>query len=209
MSRALIIVDLQKDFLPGGALAVPQGDSVLPVINRLLHQPFNYIVATGDWHPRGHWSFASTYGKAVGESIQLPDGSHQILWPDHCVQGTEGAEFSEVVDLKQVQHVTHKGTDREVDSYSVFFDNGHYKETGLAALLRKQGIETLYLAGLATDYCVKYSALDAVQLGFDTYVIVDGCKGVNLQPQDEQLALQEMEAAGAHLIHSKDLLSFI
>ncbi len=209
MAKALIIVDLQKDFLPGGALAVTDGDQVLPVINRLLQYPFDLVVATGDWHPRGHWSFASTHGKAMGDVVQLPDGSSQILWPDHCIQHTEGAEFSEIIDLKNVHIVTHKGTDRQIDSYSVFFDNGHVKRTELDESLKQHAIDTLFLAGLATDYCVKYSALDALKLGFNCYVVIDGCKAVNLQPDDEEKALQQMKAAGAKLIYSREINEFM
>jgi nicotinamidase/pyrazinamidase len=202
--KALIIVDLQNDFLPGGALAVSHGDEVIPVINELLKKKFDTVVATKDWHPPDHGSFADMHGKEPGEKIDLY-GLEQILWPTHCVQETEGAQFAPGWDHGKVEKVFYKGTDKKIDSYSTFFDNGHRKSTGLEDYLRKEKVDEIYIAGLATDYCVKYSVLDACRLGFKTYVVVDGCRGVNLEPYDSNNALEEMRRIGAKLIYSKDL----
>ena len=202
--KALIVVDLQNDFMPGGALAVESGDVVLPVINALLKRPFDRVVASLDWHPADHGSFASRHGKEPGEEVQL-GGVRQVLWPDHCVENTPGADFAPGWDAYKVQKVFHKGVDRDIDSYSVFFDNGHRKSTGLAEYLKKEQIDTLFLVGLATDYCAKYSALDALKLGFQVYVIEDACRGVNLHPGDDAKALQEVRTAGAHVVKSTSL----
>ena len=197
--RALILVDLQNDFLPGGALPVPRGDEIIPIANRL--QPaFDLVIATQDWHPVGHGSFASTYpGRKPGDLGELA-GLPQVLWPDHCVQGSRGARFHAVLDRTRVMKVFKKGTDPEIDSYSTFFDNAHRKSTGLGDYLRDAGITDVYLLGLATDYCVKYSALDAVHLGFRTHVVLDGCRGVELQPGDSAAAVEEMRRAGVEIV---------
>lgn len=192
--------------MPGGALPVTGGDEVLPVVNALLKLPFDVILATQDWHPPKHGSFASAHGRKVGEIIDL-EGILQVLWPDHCVQGSLGAEFHPGWDKSRVEKVFHKGIEKNIDSYSTFFDNGHLRSTGLDLYLKKRGIKDIYLAGLATDYCVKYSALDACQLGFNTYVVVDGCRGVNLHSFDSDQALQEMKKAGAHLVKSGEILA--
>jgi nicotinamidase/pyrazinamidase len=195
--RALLIVDLQNDFLPGGALPVTDGDQLPAIVDRLLQQPFDCIVASKDWHPANHGSFAANHkGKKVGDRITL-NGLEQILWPVHCVQDSLGSEFAPGWDTKRVHKVIHKGTDPMVDSYSAFFDNGQRKSTGLAEYLKEQKVGELYVVGLATDYCVKHTVLDAVRLGFKTYLIEDACSAVNLQPDDEEKALDEMEAAGA------------
>lgn len=202
--RCLLLVDLQNDFLPGGALPVPEGDAVLPVINRI--QPrFDLVVATQDWHPPDHLSFAANHpGRRVGEVIEL-DGLPQVLWPVHCVQFTPGAELAPGLDTRRIVHVVRKGTDPRIDSYSGFFDNGHRRSTGLADFLRQQQVRELYVAGLATDYCVRATALDAVQLGFPTYLITDACRGVNLKPGDVDRALEEMARAGVRLVHSREM----
>ncbi|NGO40594.1 bifunctional nicotinamidase/pyrazinamidase [Limisphaera ngatamarikiensis] len=202
--RCLLLVDLQNDFLPGGALPVPEGDAVIPVVNRL--QPgFDLVVATQDWHPPNHGSFAVNHpGRRVGEVVDL-DGLPQVLWPVHCVQFTPGAEFAPGLDTSRIVHVVRKGTDPRIDSYSGFFDNGKRRSTGLADFLRQQGVREVYVAGLATDYCVKATALDAVQLGFATRVITDACRGVNLQPGDVDRALAEMARAGVRLVRSDEL----
>lgn len=202
--KALILVDIQNDFLPGGALGVEEGDEILPVVNKLLEFPFDVIVATKDWHPKDHGSFASIHGKKPGEHIIL-DGIDQILWPVHCVQGTYGAEFSKGWHSEKVQKVFHKGTEKNIDSYSTFFDNEHRKKTGLEEFLKNQNVKDIYIAGLATDYCVKYSVLDAASLGFNTYVILDACKAVNLQKGDEEHAIAEMRQAGAKMITSSQI----
>ena len=201
---ALIIVDLQNDFLPGGALAVPHGDEVIPVANE-LQQKFELVLATKDWHPREHGSFAANHpGKKPGDRIVL-DGVEQILWPVHCVQDTSGAEFAAAFDTSRIAHVFHKGIERNIDSYSTFFDNAHRRHTGLAHYLQKRSIKDIYLMGLALDYCVKYSALDARQLGLNTHVILDGCRGIELEPGNIDRALDEMKRAGAVLLKSSQL----
>lgn len=198
---ALILVDIQNDFLPGGALAVPDGNKILPVIDKLLERPFDLIIASQDWHPEKHGSFAAFHGKQPGEIITL-EGVEQILWPVHCVQGSKGAEFATGFRHHKVDKIIHKGTSEKIDSYSIFFDNAHRKSTGLYELLQEKQINTIYIAGLATDYCVLYSVLDARQLGFDVYVVVDGCRAVNVFPDDDLKALQKMEQSGAVLITS-------
>ena len=202
--NTLIVVDLQNDFLPGGALAVPHGDEVIPVANELQHH-FDLILATKDWHPRDHGSFAPNHpGKKPGDRIVL-DGIEQILWPVHCVQDTHGADFAPLFDTSRIAHVFHKGTERNIDSYSTFFDNAHRRHTGLAHYLEKRRIKNIYLMGLALDYCVKYSTLDARALGLNTHVIVDGCRGIDLKPGDISRALDEMKRAGAILLKSTEL----
>jgi nicotinamidase/pyrazinamidase len=202
--KALILVDIQNDFLPGGALAVPGGDEILPVVNR-LQDHFDLIVATQDWHPAAHGSFAANHpGKSPGERIDL-HGFPQILWPVHCVQGTRGADFAPGLHREKWARVFPKGTDPVIDSYSGFFDNGHRRATGLGDYLREQGVTEVYVTGLATDYCVKFTALDAVKLGFRTMLIEDACRGVNLQPGDVRQAIDEMSAAGIHVLKSTEL----
>ncbi len=207
MKKALVLVDLQNDFIPGGSLAVREGDAVIPVANKVQKKFGGLILATQDWHPRNHGSFASNHrGKHPGDMIEL-GGLPQVLWPDHCVQGSRGAQFHPVLDRSRVTKVFRKGTDPEIDSYSTFFDNAHRKSTGLGDYLKGEHITDVYLLGLATDYCVKYSALDAVKLGFRTHVIIDGCRGVNLKPGDTDDAIAEMRRAGVEIITSGDLRS--
>lgn len=197
--EALILVDVQNDFLPGGALAVPEGDRILPVVNRLIER-FDLVVATRDWHPADHLSFASQHpGREVGEVIEL-DGIEQILWPDHCVQDTPGADFPAGLNTDGIDHVIYKGTDRRIDSYSGFFDNGHRKATGLADYLHQRGIQRLTLAGLATDYCVKFTALDACTLGYPTRVVQQAIRAVDLKPGDGEAAIEQMQQAGARIV---------
>ena len=193
--RALILVDIQHDFLPGGALAVPQGAEVIPVANALQAR-YELVVATQDWHPPGHASFASSHaGRRVGEQLDL-DGLSQVLWPDHCVQGTRGAALAEALDSRRVEAIFRKGTSPRIDSYSGFFDNGRRKATGLADYLRGRGAGELFVLGLATDYCVRWTALDARGLGFATTLVEDGCRGVELKPGDVAAALDELRRAG-------------
>ena len=201
--EALILVDIQNDFLPGGALAVADGDAVVPVANQL--QPhFDLIVATQDFHPKNHLSFAANHsGKQIGDIIQL-NGLDQVLWPNHCVQGSAGAEFASDLQMEKVAEVFPKGTNPKIDSYSGFFDNGHRKATGLGDYLKEHGVNRVFVAGLATDYCVKFTALDAKKLGFDTTVIPEATRAVNLQPQDFEKAINEMAAAGVKIISLKD-----
>lgn len=202
--KALLIVDLQNDFLPGGALAVKSGDEIVPIVNQLVHYPFDLIVATKDWHPSNHGSFANNHNKKPGEHVKLA-GIDQILWPAHCIQGTKGSEFAPGWDFTSVDKVFYKGTDAMIDSYSTFFDNGDLKSTGLENYLRSKRVNEVYVAGLATDYCVKYSVLDAIEQGFTPYVIIDACRGVNLKENDSKEALDLMQRAGAHLITFADL----
>lgn len=202
--KALVLVDIQNDFLPGGALAVPRGDEVISIANRLQSE-FDLVVATQDWHPANHQSFAATHpGRQIGEVIDL-NGLPQILWPVHCVQNTPGAAFPEALHTGSIQRVFQKGMDPDIDSYSAFFDNGRRKDTGLAAYLWREGADELYIMGLATDYCVKFTALDAASLRFETYLILDGCRGVELHPGDIDRAIREMRDSGIIVIRSTDL----
>jgi len=206
MSTALILVDIQNDFLPGGTLAVPQGDEVVPVANRLT-EAFDCVVATQDWHPADHESFASQHqGHEIGEVISL-HGLEQILWPDHCVQGTHGSEFVATLNRPEALRVFPKGTNPEIDSYSGFFDNGQRKSTGLGEYLKAESITRVYVLGLATDYCVKFTALDAKRLGFETFLVEDGCRGVDLTPGDSANAIREMQSSGIESIQSEELLA--
>lgn len=193
--KALILVDIQNDFLPGGTLAVPSGDKVIPVANRLMPE-YELVVATQDWHPAGHKSFASQHdGHEVGEVISL-GGVDQILWPDHCVQGSSGAEFATDLNTEGVDHVVQKGTDPLIDSYSGFFDNDHKKATGLGDYLKQKEVTAVDVMGLATDYCVKFTALDAIELGLEVRLIAEGVRGVELVPGDCDLAIKQMMEAG-------------
>jgi nicotinamidase/pyrazinamidase len=203
--NALILVDIQNDFVPGGALAVTEGDQIVPTVNRL--QPrFSLVVATQDWHPADHGSFAANHpGRQPGEVIDL-NGISQILWPVHCVEGTRGADFVAGLNRDQWNRVFAKGTDPQIDSYSGFFDNGHRQSTGLGEFLRERGVTDVYVAGLATDYCVKFTVLDALELGFKPHVIEDACRGVNLHPGDVQRAIDAMRAAGAAIVTSDEIL---
>lgn len=203
--KALIVVDIQNDFLPGGALAVDGGDQIISIVNQLMKK-FDIVVATQDWHPVGHGSFASTYnGKKPGDQIAL-NGLDQILWPDHCVQGRAGAEFSKQVNVSEFHEVIQKGTDLLIDSYSGFFDNGRKKETRLNEYLKSKKVETVFVVGLATDYCVKFTAIDAVDLGYRTFVIPDATKAVNLHENDYENSLNEMSKKGIGLIYSSEIL---
>lgn len=202
--KALILVDIQNDFLPGGALAVPEGDRVIPVANRMVPR-FDLVVATQDCHPAGHGSFAANHaGRRPGEVIQL-GGLPQVLWPVHCVQNTPGAAFAPDLDVSRVARVFPKGTDPEIDSYCGFFDNGHRKATGLGDYLRDHGVTEVAVLGLATDYCVKATAIDARNLGFETTLILDGCRGVELAPGDCARAVEEINRTGVRVALSTAL----
>jgi len=175
----LLVIDVQNDFCAGGALAVGDADAVVPVINRLTER-FDHVVLTQDWHPAGHSSFATSHpGSAAFDTINMPYG-HQTLWPDHCVQGTAGADFHPQLETKRAELVIRKGFRPGIDSYSAFYENDRRTPTGLAGYLRDRGFNRIFLAGLATDYCVYYSALDARRLGFDSVVIEAGCRAINL-----------------------------
>ena len=203
--RALILVDIQNDFMPGGALPTRGGDEIIGVVNR-LQKLFPLVVATQDWHPQNHGSFASNHpGRKPGEVIDL-NGLPQVLWPDHCVQETSGAELHADLDQEPIAEVIRKGTDPAIDSYSGFFDNAHRKATGLEDVLRSKGVTEVHVVGLATDYCVKYTALDSLSLGFRTVVISDACRGVDLHEGDIEAALLEMRNAGAEVIDSERVI---
>lgn len=202
--RALVMVDIQNDFCPGGSLAVAEGDAVVPVAN-VLQARFDLVVATQDWHPANHASFASNHeGKAPFEVIEWA-GLEQILWPDHCVQGTPGAEFVPGLELDGVAEVFRKGTDKDLDSYSGFYDNGHRRATGLGRFLKDRGVGAVYLVGIATDVCVKWTAMDARRLEFETYLVEDGCRGVEMAAGDCAKAIEEMVAAGVKVVRADEV----
>jgi nicotinamidase/pyrazinamidase len=203
--KTLILVDIQNDFLPGGALAVSAGDAVVPVANT-LQTVFPLVVATRDWHPANHGSFAANHpGKKVFEQIVL-NGLPQTLWPVHCVQGTFGAELAPGLRRERIAKIFPKGTDAGIDSYSGLFDNGRRQSTGLGEWLKGKGVTEVFVCGLATDYCVKFTALDAAQCGFKTHFIEDASRGVDLQPNDVKNAVAEMSRAGIATVQSSDLL---
>lgn len=199
--RALILVDLQNDFLPGGALAVAHGDETIAVANGLMPR-FEVVVATQDWHPEDHQSFAVQHeGHRPGELIEL-QGLPQVLWPVHCVQGSAGADFAPGLESDRIHAIFQKGGDPTVDSYSGFFDNGRRHDTGLAAHLRERGVTEVWVMGLATDYCVKWTALDAKEQGFDVVFVEDGSRGVELVPGDCERAIAELRSAGVRVATS-------
>ncbi len=202
--KALILVDLQNDFCAGGALEVAEGNQVIPIANSLLSQ-FDLVIATQDWHPANHGSFAAMHPwRKPGAVIEL-NGLPQVLWPIHCVQESFGAEFVKELDATKISKVFVKGTDPGIDSYSGFFDNGHRKSTGLGEYLKEQGVTELYVLGLATDYCVKFTVLDGLELGFKVNLIEDACRGVNLQAGDVALAIVEMAGKGATILQSTEI----
>ncbi|MBP7096081.1 MAG: bifunctional nicotinamidase/pyrazinamidase [Spirochaetia bacterium] len=202
---AFVLVDVQNDFCPGGALAVPGGDEVVAIANALAPR-FPLAVATQDWHPAGHASFASAHpGAAVHDSADV-GGIKQVLWPDHCVQGTKGAELRADLDLRPYRLIIRKGANPGLDSYSAFFENDRVTPTGLRGYLQGLGVRRVYLAGLATDYCVLFSALDAARLGFDTWVVSDAVRAVGVPAGSEKAAFQVMESAGVRLVSSAELL---
>lgn len=202
--EALLIIDVQNDFCPGGALEVPKGDEVVPTINELSDQ-FDIVIQTQDWHPAGHSSFASSHdGKKPFDTIDMPYGT-QVLWPDHCVQGSEGAEFHPDLNTDRSQLIVRKGFRKEIDSYSAFFENDDATPTGLTGYLHERNISTLYAVGLATDFCVKWSVLDGLEEGFELFVVEDAVKGIDLEGSVSQ-AWEQMSEAGARKVSSKELL---
>ncbi|MEZ4373743.1 MAG: bifunctional nicotinamidase/pyrazinamidase [Polyangiaceae bacterium] len=206
--QALLLIDLQNDFMPTGSLPVADGDSVVPVANRVMAALSGdaIIVATQDWHPADHGSFATQHaGKSPGELVKL-GGVDQVLWPDHCVQLSHGAQLHTELDSRKIEKLFFKGTDVGIDSYSAFFDNGHLRATGLADWLRVRGVGEIVTLGLATDFCVKFSVLDALELGFGVTLVSDGCRGVNLQAGDSERAIAEMAERGARVVESSALL---
>ena len=202
--KALLLIDIQNDFVPGGRLAVPGGDAILHLVNALQAR-FDLVVATQDWHPAGHQSFASSHlGRAPLEQIDL-HGLPQTLWPDHCVQDTPGAALHPDLSTGHVEAIFRKGMAPDIDSYSAFFDNGHRKATGLTAYLRGRGVTDVFLAGLAGDYCVYFSALDAQAEGFITHVITDATRSID--DAGFRAALAAMQTKGVHLVESSALLA--
>ncbi len=200
--KALLIVDIQYDFLPGGALEVPQGDVVIPVANR-LQDFFELVVATQDWHPPDHASFASNHpGKKAMEKIEL-GGIPQILWPDHCVQGSAGAAFSKELQMNKVEAIFRKGMDPAIDSYSGFFDNGHKKSTGMGDYLKGRNVDTVYVSGLAGDFCVNYTLSDALMLGFNAVLVEDGTKAID--PPAYEKAMHKLKEQGLESIRSSEI----
>lgn len=201
---ALLVIDVQNDFIPGGQLAVPEGDLIVPLINRLAGQ-FKQVVIAQDWHPAGHASFASTHpGRQPYEVIQLPYGE-QTLWPDHCIQGSRGAEFHSGLDLPHAQLIIRKGCNPDIDSYSAFLEADRATTTGLAGYLKERGIDTVYMVGLALDFCVMFSALDARAAGFNTFVVLDACRAIDMNGSLAS-AMERMQVAGVGLIQSNELL---
>lgn len=197
------MTDVQNCFIPGGTLAVPKGDQIVPMVNDLARR-FENVIITQDWHPPGHASFASSHsGKKPFETTQLPYGE-QVLWPDHAVQGTRDAELHPDLDIPHAQLVIRKGYHKSVDSYSVFYEADHKTDTGLTGYLRRRGIHRVFLCGLATDYCVAWSALDARREGFETYVIEDACRAIDLKGSLAK-AWADMTKAGVTRINSSDI----
>lgn len=197
MTNALLIIDVQNDFCPGGALAVADGDAVVPVINA-MQADFETVLLTQDWHPAGHGSFAASHpGAEPFSTTEMPYGP-QVLWPTHCVQGTAGAAFHAELVTERAEMIVRKGFRAQIDSYSAFFENDRKTVTGLAGYLRDRGIERLTMAGLATDFCVAYSAVDAARLGFAVTVRLDACRAIDLDGS-LQTALAEMSGAGCHI----------
>lgn len=203
--RALLIIDVQNDFCPGGALAVPEGDQVVPVINKIARL-FDVVVATQDWHPSDHVSFASTHeGHEIGETIKA-GGLEQVLWPDHCVQATKGAAFHPELDVRPINLILHKGVRSELDSYSGFLETDRTTATGLESYLKGLDVSEVTVCGLATDYCVYFTAMDAVNAGFKTRLVTDAARGIDQPEGNLKRTLNEMQEAGVRLVTSAELL---
>ena len=202
--EVLLLIDIQKDFLPGRALAVPEGDQVVSVANN-LQKSFELVVATQDWHPSDHGSFASNHeGKKPGDKIEL-EGLEQVLWPDHCIQNAEGAELADDLEKDKIKTVFKKAINPKIDSYSAFYDNGHKRSTGLHEYLQDKEVDTVYLVGLAADVCVKFSADDALQLGYKTYIVQDGTKAIGKEEGFEQTK-KELKEKGVEFVNSDEVL---
>ncbi|WP_377510289.1 bifunctional nicotinamidase/pyrazinamidase [Octadecabacter sp. R77987] len=197
MTHALLVIDVQNDFCPGGALAVPEGDVIVPGINALMDD-FAAVILTQDWHPAGHSSFASSHGADPMTMIDMPYGP-QVLWPDHCIIGSEGAQFHADLNTNRADMIIRKGFNPAIDSYSAFFENDHTTPTGLEGYLRTRGITTLTMVGLATDFCVNYSAVDAAKLGLDVTVRTDLCRAIDFDGSLDA-AVAGMKGAGVTLV---------
>ena len=195
--KTLVIVDIQNDFLKGGSLAVPEGEKIIKPINKIIKQ-YDLVIATKDWHPKNHISFASNHqDKKIGDIINV-NGVDQVLWPDHCIQNSYGSDFPEQLDISKLAKVIYKGSDANIDSYSGFFDNGHFRSTGLSDYLKSKYVYKIDYVGLATDYCLKYTAIDSVSEGFKTRVLINCIKGI--EEIGCELALNEMKSKGVELI---------
>ncbi|MCI0994037.1 bifunctional nicotinamidase/pyrazinamidase [Pseudomonas corrugata] len=202
-TTALLVIDVQNDFIPGGQLAVPGGDEIVPLINR-LGRSFTRVILAQDWHPAGHASFASSHpGKQPFDTIPLPYGE-QTLWPDHCIQGSQGAALHPALDLPHAQLIIRKGCNPDIDSYSAFMEADRQTPTGLAAYLKERGVDTVYVVGLALDFCVMFTALDARIAGFNAVVVLDACRGIDIEGSIDA-ALRRMQQAGVQLIQSTDM----
>lgn len=205
MSNTLLLIDIQNDFLPGGALAVAGGDAVIEVANRLMPH-FDHVVASQDWHPADHLSFAAQHPGFEPFQVTEVDELEQILWPVHCVQNEPGASFASALNIGHIDHVVRKGQDRRIDSYSAFYDNDHRKNTGLDALLQQLGTEQLFVMGLAADVCVKFTVMDALAEGFTTTLVEDGVRGVDMEAGDTDRAISQMAQTGARVCHSSEIV---
>lgn len=193
--KVLLVIDIQNDFMPGGSLAVKEADTIIPKINQLIEE-FPIVIASQDYHPKIHYSFASTHGRKIGDLLD-ENGHVQLLWPEHCIQGSKGAEFHKDLYQGGIDFIIKKGTDPHIDSYSAFFDNQRKKDTGLNRLLTQLGASELTIVGVATDYCVKYTALDALELGYKVIIKTSCCKGVNAKKGDVEKAIEELRSKGA------------
>ncbi|SFB78552.1 nicotinamidase/pyrazinamidase [Zunongwangia mangrovi] len=199
--KALLLIDVQNDFMPGGALAVPEGNQIVPIINKIQHK-FDLVLATQDWHPAGHASFASTHNKDLYELIDL-NGIDQVMWPDHCVQGTTGADFHAELKLDKIEAIFRKGTNPEIDSYSGFYDNAHLKSTGLSGYLKEKGVTELYFAGLAGDFCVAFSVKDALNEGFTSFLIEDATRAIDAEGFEKAKA--EIVEKGGKILNADEI----
>ena len=204
LKKAIIVIDIQNDFCPGGALPVKEGDRIVPVINAVMRN-FDIVIGTQDWHPRNQVSFASNHkGKNVYDQVDI-NGIAQTLWPAHCVQGSHGAEFHKDLDTARFNLIVRKGTNPGIDSYSAFVENDKKTETGLHGYLEALKIKDVYLCGLATDYCVYFSAMDAVKYGFNTSVILDACRGIDVPEGNINKCVRDMKSAGIRIVNAGDL----
>ena len=195
--KTLVLVDIQNDFLKGGSLAVPEGEKIIKPINKIIKE-YDLVIATKDWHPKNHISFASNHSdKKIGDIINV-NGVDQVLWPDHCIQNSYGSDFPEQLDISKLAKVVYKGSDANIDSYSGFFDNGHFRSTGLSDYLKSKDVYKIDYVGLATDYCLKYTAIDSVSEGFKTRVLINCIKGI--EEKGCELALNDMKSKGVELI---------
>jgi len=201
--NVLLVIDIQNDFCPGGSLAVPEGDKIIPVVNKIMGR-FYKVVATQDWHPKNHISFASTHKKQIYENINI-NGVSQTLWPDHCVQGTYGAELHKELDIREIDLIIRKGVNPQIDSYSAFLENDKQTKTGLDGYLNSLGIKKVYVCGLALDYCVYFTACDSVKFGFETYVIIDATKGVDVPQGNVKKVIEHMKSLNIKIVLHEEL----